>query len=189
MVESGIRSARGRDIFGNVNHDWTRPSSFRQVESFVNDCRKIADVAHEVVVLDARTRDSHCVHFLKRVGPNQRQRHLARDHDNGRRIHVGIRDAGDRVGSTGTRGDKGHAHLSGSTGVAFGHVHGTLLMSHKVVSYAISRTPQLIINVQHRATWIAEDRIDTFVHECFDQDLGSAWKVVRVTNWQRGYWV
>jgi len=60
------------------------------MKGFMNHGSQIVHIAHEIVVLDARPSDADCVDFLKSISANQMRRHLPGDHDDGRRVHVGV---------------------------------------------------------------------------------------------------
>ena len=53
------------------------PSGTRQVKSLMNHCCQIGHVSYEIVVLNARTRDSHGINFLKGISTDERQGNLA----------------------------------------------------------------------------------------------------------------
>ena len=144
------------------------------MKSLVDDRPKIAHVAHQIVVLDAGPSDTDCIHLLESVSADQPQRYLAGDHHDRRRIHVSVGDARDCVGRARPGCDQRYPHAPRSARIAFGHVHCALLVPHEVVSDAIARAPQLIVNVQHRAARITKDRIYAFMHEGLDQNLGPA---------------
>src|SRR5438552_13738299 len=136
--------------------------------------RQIANIPHQIVVLNAGPSDANGVNFLKSIGADQAQWNLAGDHHNRRRVHVRVVHAGDRVGGAGPGRDQRHTDAPRSPRISFGHVDRALLVTYQVMSDAIACAPQLIIDVQHGAAWITEDRIDTFVHERIDQNFGPA---------------
>jgi hypothetical protein len=55
--------------------------------------------------------------------------------------------------------------------VAFGHVHRALLVSDEVVCDAFAVAPKLVVDVQHRAARITEDRVHTLVQQGLDYNL------------------
>jgi hypothetical protein len=123
----------------------------------MDDGSQIAYVAHQVVVFHAGACDTDGVHFLKRIGSDERQRYLSRDYNDRSRIHVRVGDSGDGVGSARPRRDKRHADATRSARIAFGHVNRALFVAHQVMRDAVTCAPQLVIDVKHSATWIAED--------------------------------
>jgi hypothetical protein len=156
-----IRTLRG-DILGNVDQHRTGASRRGDVEGLLQGDRQVLDVLHQEVVLHAGTGYADGIDFLKRIVADQTGRHLAGEHDQRNGIHVCGRDAGDHIGRTRTGGDQHDAGLAGRTCVTVGRMSRTLLVTDQNVFYVVLLV-QGVIDVQDRATRIAEDVLDALV--------------------------
>jgi hypothetical protein len=121
-------------------------------------------------VLDARPRDADGVAFLERVLPDRVCRHLPREHYHRDRVHVSRRNAGDGIGDAWAGCDQRDAGLVRRPRVTIGRVHRTLLVAHQYVLDGFL-LEQLVVDVEHRATGIAEDVSDAFFLEAADDDF------------------
>ena len=74
---------------------------------------QFATLFHEVVMLGAGTGDAGRVGFLKRVIADQMGWHLTGQADNRNGVHQRVGQAGNGVGSAGTRCDKNNTGLAG----------------------------------------------------------------------------
>src|SRR2546423_5582429 len=175
MVQSRVICSRCTDVLWNIDNNWSRPARARQVKSFSHNAGKIACLTHEIVVLHARPSDADSVHFLKCVSSDQVSRDLSSDYDDGRRIHVCVGDARDRIRSTWARRDEHHAYTTGGTRVTLSHVDRALFMPDKVMRDSIAGAPEFIVNVKYCAARIAKDRIYAFEDEGVDKHLGASW--------------
>ena len=135
---------------------------------------KIACLTNQVVMLYAWPRDANSVNFLKCVSSDQVLWDLSRNHDDGRRVHVCVGDAGHRIRRAWTRGDKHHADAPCSTCITLCHVDCALLMADEVMRDSIARAPELVVDVKHSTAGIAKDRVDTFKGERLDQHLSAS---------------
>ena len=86
------------------------------------------------------------------------RRHLAGDAHQRDRIHQSVGQAGDRIGGTRTRGHQHAAHLAGGTRIAFGRMHGSLLVADENVAKLVLLEDR-IIDRQNRTAGIAEQGI------------------------------
>jgi len=121
-------------------------------------------------MLGAVAGDADRIGFLKRIGADQRGRHLPGDHHQRDRIHPRIGDPGNCIGRAGAGRDQRHARLASGAGVTFCCVDRSGLVANQNVA-DVPRPPgiaeQLIIDRQHRAAGIAEHEFDPL----FDQAL------------------
>ena len=69
--------------------------------------------------------------------------------------HQRVGEAGHRVGGAGPRGHQHAADLAGRARIAFGGVHGALLVPHQDVLDLVL-LEQRVVDRQHRAAGIAE---------------------------------
>ncbi len=88
----------------------------------------------EPIVLGDLHRDPGDVALLEGVGPDRSGRHLARDDDQRRRVHVGVGKRGDDVGRAGAARHHGHARAARHHGVPLRHVPRSLLVAHEDVA-------------------------------------------------------
>ena len=85
-----IRSAFELHILRDVDQHRPRPACCCDVKCLMQDTRQITHIAHQPIVLGARTRDPNRICFLECIGPDQVRRHLARNADQRNRIHQRI---------------------------------------------------------------------------------------------------
>ena len=170
--EAGILALGELDVLGDVDHDRTRAAGARDVERLVQDARQRVHVLDEIIVLGAGARDADRVAFLEGVVADQMRRHLAGDADHRNRIHQRIGQAGDGVGRAGARGDEHDADLAGRARIAFGGMHGALLVAHENVLDAVLLV-QLVIDRQDGAARIAENMLDALIGESLKHHLGA----------------
>src|SRR5215470_14372576 len=103
-------------------------------------------------------------------------RDLSGDHDERRRVHVGVRNTRHCICGARTRSDKHNSDASSRSRIALSHVHSALLMADEIVRDALPGAPKLIVNVEHSSTRIAKYRIDALKAQGFNQDLGASWQ-------------
>ena len=97
--------------FGMSTTTGPRPPGSGDMECPFDRERKVFHLLHQDVVLDAGPRDADRVHFLKRVVADQRGAHLAGEHHQRHRIHVGVGDAGHGIGRARAGGHQHHPRL------------------------------------------------------------------------------
>ena len=168
----GIRAFGELEVLGNVDHHRTRPAALGDMERLVQHARKLADVLDEVIVLGAGPRDADRVAFLEGIVADQMGRHLPGDAHDRDRIHERIGQAGDCIGGAGAGGHQHAADLAGRAGIAFGGMHGALLVPHQDVPDLLL-LEQRVIDRQHRAARIAEQVLDPLIGQCLDHHLGA----------------
>ena len=135
------------------------------MESLLDGRGNILGALNQETVLHHRPGDTDHIGLLEGVIADQVGLHLARQYHHGNGIHVGRGDAGDGIGGTRTRGYQHHARLAGGAGVAVGRVGGRLLMAHQDVR-DLRVLEECVIYMQHRATRVTEDKLDTLVLQC-----------------------
>ena len=159
-------------VLGNV--DVYRPGTARarDVERLAHRHRDVLGAHHEVVVLRDRLRDARDVRFLETVLAQQRARHVPRDRHHRRRVQVRGRDASDQVGRARTARRQADADLARGAGVAVGHVRGALFVPHQ---HVVDRGElgQRVVEREHHASGVPEDRRNSLPLETLQQDLGS----------------
>ena len=116
--------------------------------------------------------DAHDVGLLERVRADDAARHLACDDDERHRVHVGRRDARDRVRGPRAAGDDGHAHVARGARVAVRLVHGALFVTRQHVS-DLGGIVQCVVDLDGLAAWIAEHEVDAFGLERGHDGLGA----------------
>jgi hypothetical protein len=104
-------------------------------------------ISDKVVVLDARSRYSNRVDFLKCVGADQVLRHLTCYDDDWRGIHVSVRDSSDGVGRARSGSYEHYTYSTGRSRIALGHVDGALFVPDQVVGQTLSGSPKLVVNM------------------------------------------
>ena len=75
-------------------------------------------------------------------------------------------------GDARARGDERDADIAGGARVAVGRVHGRLLVAHQHVLDAVLLV-QRVVDVEHRAAWVAPEVLDTLGLQAANQDFGA----------------
>ena len=117
-------------------------------------------------MLDDRLGDAGDVGFLEGVGADEVAARLAGDGDHGRRVHVGVGDAGDQVGRAGAAGGDADADLAGGAGIAVGHVGRALLVADQEMLQI--RIVEGVVERDDHAAGQAEDDLDPGRLQRFD---------------------
>ena len=125
--------------------------------------RDLREHAHEEIGL---------VHTVERLvgGPG---RHGTADVDQRRRRHVGLRDAGERVGRAGSGGHQHHARLAGQPPIGIGHAAGGRLMLDGDVADR-RRVGERIVDFEHVRADQPEDMLDPLGLERLDDRRAAA---------------
>ena len=157
-----IGAGRELHVLGNIDHDRAGPPGLGDQKSLMQDARQILDRAHQIIVLGAMPGDADRVGFLERVRADEMGRHLAGDADDRDRIHQRVGEAGDGIGGAGPRRHQQHADLAGGTRIALRRMGRALLVAHEHMLDEVL-VEQRVIDRQHRAARIAENRIDALI--------------------------
>ena len=104
---------RLKNILRNIHQHRARTPASGEIECFVNYLRQVCDVLDQEVVFGAGAGDPESIRLLKRIGANQFGRDLPRKSHHRDRIHHGIHQAGNQVGSPGSRGRATHTYAAG----------------------------------------------------------------------------
>ena len=157
-------------VLGDV--DEHRPLAARggDVEGLLDGLRHLAGAHDEVVVLRDRQRDAGDVGLLEAVAAEQVAGDVARQDDHRHGIHVGRADAGDEVGRAGAGGRQADAGATADAGVGVGGVGGRLLVPDEHVP-DLGVLDEGVVERQHDAAGIAEQRLDALGLETLEQDL------------------
>ena len=161
-----------RGVLRNVDDHRTRAARGGDIEGSLHDLRNLRRLADEEAVLHDRAGDADHVGLLKRVGADLVVRHLARNHDDRRRIHVGRRDAGNGVGRARPRRDQDYARPARSAGIPVGHVGRALFVAHQYVLHLLL-FENGVVDVQGSPARIPEKVINPFVLQGANQHVGA----------------
>ena len=132
------------------------------MERLVQRARQVGDIFHEIIVFGAGPGDADRVAFLEGVVADQVRRHLPGDDDKRDRVAQRIGQSGDRIGRARPGGDQHGADLAGRARIAFGGVHGALLVPHQDVLHLVL-VEQRVVDRQHRAAGIAKNVLDALI--------------------------
>ena len=152
------------NVLGNVDHDRAGPAAGGNMERLVQRARQVSDVLDQVIVFRARPGDADRVAFLERIVADEMGRHLPGDDDERDRIAQGVGEPGHRVGGARPRGDDHRADPAGRARIAFGGMHGALLVPHQDVLHLVL-VEERVVDRQHRATGIAEKMLDPLIRK------------------------
>ena len=123
-------------------------------------------------MLHNRHRDAHDVGLLERVGADDAARHLSGDNHKRHAVHVGGRDARDRIGGARPARHDGHADAARRPRIAVRLVHGTLLVAREHMAEHL-RVVERVVDLDSLPTRVAEYQIDSLGLERGDDRLGS----------------
>ena len=158
-------------VLRKVDEHGARAAAARDVEGFLHDAREVVGILHQVRMLDGCESHAARVAFLEGVLAEVRGRRLGGEHHDRARIHEGCVNAGKCVGGTRTRSHEGDADLARLASIAVGHVGCTLFVAAKdYFNIGIENC------VEHRdggTTRIAENSVDAFAFEAFDNHFGA----------------
>src|ERR1700689_2492809 len=170
-VDGRVVAAGLENVLRDIDEHGTRASRSRDVESFVNDLRQLLDVLHHEVVFGGGAGDAEGVGFLEGVAADELGVDLAGDGDDGDGIHHGVDESGDEVGGAGPGGGAADAYLAGGAGIAFGSEAGVLFVTHQdVTNVAVEEG---VVEGQGDAAGIAEEAVDAFAGEAFEEDFSA----------------
>ncbi len=161
-----------RHVLRDVDDDRAGAASAGDVEGLLHRHRQLAHVLHEEVVLDDRARDADGVAFLEGIEPDRRRGNLPGDDHHRDGVHVGGGDAGHRIGDAGAGGDERHADVACGTGIAVRRMDGSLFMADQNVVDAVLLV-QRVVDVEHRAAWVAPEVLHAFGLKTADEDFGA----------------
>ena len=157
-------------VLGDVHEHRTGAAGGGDIKRLFDRGREVLHVLHQKIVLHARACDADRVHFLERVIADQAGRHLAAEHHQRDRIHVGGSDAGHGVGHARTGGHQHYAGPAGGARVAVGGVRRALLVPYEDVLDLVLPVKR-IVDVQRRTAGVAEDVLHAFVRQAADEDV------------------
>ncbi len=109
-------------------------------------------------MLDDGQGQAEDIDFLEAIGAHQVRGDLAGNADQWDRVHIGIGDAGDQVGGTGTGGGHTDSDLAGGARIGVCGKRRALLMAHKDMLQA--GTGQGVIDGHDGAARITEHGLD-----------------------------
>ena len=154
-------------VLGQIHQHRPRAALGGDVEGLTDDPRDIFGAADQEAVFHDRHRDAEDVHFLERVCPHYRCRHLSSDSHYRHRVHESIGDACHQVGGAGAGRGHTDAGLAGHPGEAVGRQHCTLLVAGQHMPDR--RVEQGIVDRHDRPSRIPEDHPDALLFEGFHQ--------------------
>ncbi len=160
------------DVFGNVHKHRAWTARCGNVKRLVDCTSKLIGVFHKPVVFRAGARDANGVGFLKCVRADHECRHLTGQNDHWDAVQKRIRKACHRVCGAWTRRHQNDTGFACRAGIAFGGMGRALLVADQnVVDVALLKN--LVIDRQHRATGVAENRVDALFFKGLDNNLGA----------------
>ena len=161
----------GGDVLGDIHEHGALAAGLGDAEGFAQGVGEVLHVVDHEIVLGDGHGDARDVDFLEGVLAHEGGGHVAGDGHHGHGVHVGGGDAGDEVGGAGAAGGQYYAGAAGSTRVAVGRMGSTLFMSSDDMFDAVLIPVELIVQIQHSAAGVAEERIDALLHQHFTENL------------------
>jgi len=170
-IDRSVVATGLENVLRDVDEHGTGTTAGGDVKSLVKNPRQLLDIFHHEVVFGGGARDAEGVGFLESIAADELGGDLAGDGDDGDGIHHGVDEPGDEVGGAGSGGGATDADLPGGAGIAFGGEAGILFVAHKdVLDVAVIEG---IVKRQGDAARIAEEAIDAFAREAFEEDFSA----------------
>ena len=168
----GHEFGQGRGhVLGNIHQHRALAAGLGDAEGLAQNVGQILHPVHNEVVLGDGHGDAGNVHFLEAVLSDEGRGHVAGNGDHGHAVHVGGGNAGNKVGRTGAAGYQNNAGAAGSTGVAIGRMSGALFMGGNDMTDTILVFIQCVVQIQHSAAGVAEQRINALLHQHFTKNF------------------
>ena len=178
LVTRKVHLVRERSGAGACSHVLRKVDKHRartartcDVESFLHHARKVVRVLHQVRMLHGGKSHTASIAFLEGVLAQVRSRRLCREHDDRARIHESCINTCKRVRCTRTASDKSYTDLTGLAGITVSHVGCALFMTAEHNFDA--GVEDGIEHRNGRSTGIAENCINAFTLEAFDNHFGT----------------
>ncbi len=176
------RAARGkfrflrRYVFGDIHQHRPFAPGTGDPERAAQGIRQIFHIPDKVIVLGNRHGDPSDIHLLKAVQPQKPAGDVPGDGHHGDRIHVGGGDTGNQVGRA--RAGRGNAdpYLSRGPGIPIGRMRRRLLVAGADVADTVTVLVQRVVQVQHGAARIPENRIHPLLQQTLHNNLCSGQK-------------
>ena len=165
-------------VLRDVDHHRAGAAGLRDVESLAHDAGNVVRVKHQKTVLHDRAGHADDVGFLKHVLADHRAGHLPGDEHCRDRIHIGVGDAGNEVGSAGAAG--GHADADPAAGacIAARCESAALLVARQ--HHAHSGAAQCLMQLDGLSARIREYDINSEKLQTFDRDFAALQKSGRL---------
>ena len=162
---NGIRIVRAakftHHIFRKVDEHWSRTSCPRDIKRLFDNTAEIFAVSHCHAVFCDAARDSHDIHFLKRVISDQVSCHLPCKADKRNTVIVCRCKSCDQIGGSRSACHQTHAYLSSCPRISICLVNERLLMAGKDHFYVVLFI-QLVADINSTRTRISEDCVHSF---------------------------
>ncbi|MNI11805.1 hypothetical protein D3C73_649620 [compost metagenome] len=159
-------------ILRNIDEYRTFAAGVRDMKGFMNDARKIFNIAHQIAVLRNRHRNACNIRFLESIGSNQAGKDIAGDYHQWNRVHKSGRDPGYQIGCSRTGGCNTYARFAACSGIAVSRMNRALLMPCQDM-LEIIEAMKSIVDVQYRTARVTEDGIHPFHYKTAQQDFGT----------------
>ena len=149
-------------------------------------------MANLIAPLGYRLRHAHEVYLLEGIGAQCRYGHLSGNHHDGCRVHHGIGNSCQRVGHSRATGNECHPHFATHSGITFGSMGSTLLMSHQhmVEAFLLSSriVEERIIHGHDGSARVSEDGLHPLSLQRPHQRLRSCYSIFQhrhsIVNYQ-----
>ncbi len=160
-------------VLADIHQHRAGPACRGDVKGLADVGRDILRLFDEAVPFGDGSGDAGDISLLKGVVADEMAGHLTGEHHNGNGIHIGVGDAGDGIGGTGSGGDQHHARFSSRLGIPFGHVGGALFVSYEDVTKKL-HIIEPVIQIEHGSAGIAEYDVYVFASQTFKKNVGTA---------------
>jgi hypothetical protein len=148
------------DVLGEVHEHGSGPSGSSDIKRLSQNSTEIFNVLDQVIVFGAGPGDSHNVHFLKSIVPDETGVHLPGEDHHGNRVHISRGNSRDGVGCTRSRGHQADADVACCASISVRGMNCALLVADHDVTDITHH--QLIIDVDDGTSRIPENGIHPF---------------------------
>ena len=162
-----------RNVFGHIDQNRAGATGCRNVVGLAGDARQRVGFLHEVVVLHHRNGDAENVGLLEGVLAEHPGHGLTANDEHRHGVHHRGHETGDGVAGAGAGSHEHRGGAAGRTGIAIGHVHGTLLVAHEDEFHFCLHRLQGVENRNRGTAGISENVLDAEIVEGLDERLSA----------------
>ena len=158
-------------ILGNIDQHRTWPSRRGNVKRLLDNAGNIFNAIHEIIVLGNLPRDLNNRSFLKCITANNSSGNLTRNGNERHRVHFGICQPRDQIGSTRSRSCHTHANFARSFGISLSRKNFALFVpaQHNLDI----GTREGLVHLHTGPSGIAKQNFDPLADETFNQNIGA----------------
>ena len=160
-------------VLGHVNEHRPRASGLGDVKGLLKHASKVFGARNQVVVFGDRPANLDDRRLLKCVRADDRRSDLPREDEKGHRVHLGVSQTGDEVGSAWSTRGQANTDFSRAARISLGCESTALLVARQNRTEPAIHTCQGLVNRHAGPAGIGKDHVNTVVNEALDQNIGA----------------